>query len=84
MSKPLKVLITVIVLVIIIAASCFFTVQEGQEALVLRLGKLVTLKTAQGEKQPLQYVPGLHFKLPVIDTIKKFDYKRWIFNPHEL
>ena len=75
MSKQIKILFAVIVFAIIIISSCLFTVQEGQEGLVLRLGKLVTLKTSQGEKHALQYVPGLHFKLPIIDTIKKFDMR---------
>ncbi len=42
---------------------CLFTVKETELALMLRFGKVVS-----GE-----FEPGLHFKLPVYHTIRKFD-----------
>lgn len=61
--------IIVAVVVIVLALSSFFTVNEGQMALSLRLGTIE--KDAQG--QPRIYGPGLHFKTPFIVTIRKFD-----------
>mgnify|MGYP000856145227 CR=1 FL=1 len=51
-------------LVIIIGArATFFTVQEGEQAIVLQLGKPIS-----GVKQP-----GLHWKTPFIHQVKVFD-----------
>jgi membrane protease subunit HflC len=47
-----------------------FTVTEGEKAIVLRLGKLVKdYKTQQVEVLN----PGLHIKLPLIESIRTFD-----------
>ncbi len=46
-----------------------FTVNEGESALILRLGKIVTVKN----NIPRVLKPGLHFKLPFIDNIRIFD-----------
>jgi membrane protease subunit HflC len=51
---------------------CFFgvfTVDQTQRAIVLRLGKMET--GPKGHVEVLQ--PGLHFKIPFIDTVKYFD-----------
>lgn len=46
-----------------------YIVQEGQSALLLRLGKLVN----DSNGQAVVKTSGLHFKIPLINTIKKFD-----------
>ncbi|ASV33749.1 protease modulator HflC [Candidatus Williamhamiltonella defendens] len=46
-----------------------FVVQEGQRGIVLRFGKVLR----DADKKPLVYVPGLHFKIPLIETVKTLD-----------
>lgn len=56
---------------ILILGSSLYTVQEGQEALLLRLGELT--KTVDGKVR--EYGPGLHFKLPFINHVRTFDVR---------
>lgn len=63
--------IGIILVVILIAVSSMFTVLEGRGALVSRFGKLVTDRNDKF----LIAGPGLHFKLPLIDTVTKFDLR---------
>ncbi|WP_158366660.1 protease modulator HflC [Candidatus Williamhamiltonella defendens] len=46
-----------------------FVVQEGQRGIVLRFGKVLR----DADNKPLVYVPGLHFKIPFIETVKMLD-----------
>ena len=59
-SGLLSILLAAVVLVL---SSSIYIVNEYEKAIVLRLGKL------QEEKPG----PGLHFKIPVLDKVKKFD-----------
>lgn len=52
---------------------CLFTVHETERAMVVRLGKLQTEQTADGESKVRIFGPGLHFKMPLIDTVLEFD-----------
>lgn len=61
----------IVFLVVFIAYFGVFTVSQTQRAIVLRLGKMET--SAQGKVEVLQ--PGLHFKIPFIDTVKYFDVR---------
>lgn len=64
--------ISAIVAAVIVLALMFgsvFTVTQGRQAMLLRLGELV--KGADGQPEMLQ--PGLHFKLPLIETVLPFD-----------
>lgn len=63
--------IIIIFLVVCIGYFSVFTVNQTQRAIVLRLGKMQT--GAQGRVEVLQ--PGLHFKIPFIDTVKYFDVR---------
>ncbi len=65
--KTFFIFLAFIVLVLLYAS--LYTVYEGQHALVLRLGKLVTDK--QGNAAV--YGPGLHGKPPFITTVRDFD-----------
>jgi len=56
---PAVVIVGLIVVVIGLSA---FTVNERQLAIKLRVGEVVTA----------HYEPGLHFKIPVIETVRKF------------
>lgn len=51
-----------VILVLVIAEQCFYTVQPNQYANTVRLSK--TVKTVSE--------PGLYFKLPIIDDVKYF------------
>lgn len=48
-----------------------FMINEGESALILRLGKIVT----DSKKSPRVLGAGLHFKIPLIDHIRVFNTK---------
>ncbi|WWP02276.1 MAG: protease modulator HflC [Candidatus Dasytiphilus stammeri] len=49
--------------------SSFFTIQEGQRGILLRFSKI----KVDDKKNPLLLYPGLHFKIPLIETVKYLD-----------
>lgn len=53
----------VLALAVLLGASSIYVVKEYEKAIVLRLG------TLQDEKP----APGIHFRIPFIDVVKKFD-----------
>lgn len=57
-----KILVTLGAL-LFIGMMCFFTVSETEKAIKFRLGEIVKN----------DYEPGLHFKWPLINNVKKFD-----------
>ena len=63
-------LLVIVIIALFVGYSSLFTVQAGQKALVLRLGKMVANPTT---KKPQVYEPGLHFKTPFINSVRKFD-----------
>lgn len=68
--SSVKAIISVLALfILIVLFTCIFTVSEGQQGILLRLGRLVN--NAQGEVKVLN--PGLHFKTPFIDNVRIFD-----------
>lgn len=68
---PIKRLWVFIVAIILVSALfAVYTVNEGESALLLRLGKIVGLNNAE---EPLVLGPGLHFKIPFVDSVKIFD-----------
>lgn len=68
--KVISSLIMVLV-VLFVGISSIFTVKEGQQAVVLRFGKMVL--NAQGQPEVVE--PGLHVKVPLIDQVRKFDVR---------
>jgi len=56
-------------LLLFLSANSFFTVDETERALVVRLGKLVTSK----EGQAVVLEPGLHIRWPFISNVVRFD-----------
>ncbi|WP_115717382.1 protease modulator HflC [Gallaecimonas mangrovi] len=64
-----KLLFIVVVLVVLLGYSSMFVVSEGQRALVLRFQRVNT--DASG--QAVVYKPGLHFKAPFIDSVRRLD-----------
>ena len=69
MKLAMKVVLTGLFLLLLIAVSCFYTVREGQDAILLRLGEIV--KDSNGK--PAVFGPGLHFKTPIINRARLFD-----------
>ena len=65
MRSPVAGIVTLIVLLVvaIIAYSALFTVQQTEQALVVRFGRPVNIVTD----------PGLHFKAPFIDSVIPID-----------
>ena len=68
-AKPMMLIIAGIILLLLIVSSVY-TVKEGQHALVLRLGELIVNPTTG---KPKIIKPGLHFKIPFITKVRKFD-----------
>jgi membrane protease subunit HflC len=62
-SKTLNIVLIVLAVVAVIVALSLFTVDQREQALVLQLGNPV------GEARG----PGLHFKIPVIQEVRRFD-----------
>ena len=63
MSK-LKIIVSILVLLSVIALTqSLYVVSETQRAVLLRFGEIVRFDVP----------PGLHFKLPIINTVRKFD-----------
>jgi len=58
-----KVLLALLVIAAIIASMSIFTVDERERAINLQLGEVVRA----------DYEPGLHFKIPLVQDILKFD-----------
>jgi len=69
--KPTKMLMsTILVLVMLILSTSLYTVLQGRHAIVLRLGRLITVpKTGD----VLVLAPGLHAKWPFIESVRVFD-----------
>ncbi|MGJ0492110.1 protease modulator HflC [Methylobacter sp.] len=62
MTQNNKILLGIAAL-LLIGMMCIFTVHETEKAIKFRLGEIVKF----------DYEPGLHFKIPFINNIKKFD-----------
>ncbi len=54
-----------------------YTVNSGQQGLILKLGKIAT----DDQNNPKVYQPGLHFKLPIIEHAQLFDTRLRTFEP---
>ncbi|MEI2265977.1 protease modulator HflC [Erwinia sp. CGal63] len=66
MRKPL---IVVLIVVLVALYASLFVVQEGQRGIVMRFGKVLR----DDENKPLVYEPGLHFKVPFLESVKTLD-----------
>ena len=59
-----------VVIIVFVAPFVLFTINEGQNGLLLRLGKI----TSDAEtKTPIILQPGLHLKIPFIDRVRILD-----------
>jgi modulator of FtsH protease HflC len=60
----------IVLIALLVAYSSFYTVQQGEHALVLRLGQLE--KSAATGKAEV-FNPGMHWKTPFVTTVREFD-----------
>lgn len=67
-TRIVGILIGLIILLLLYGS--IYTVQEGQQAMLLQLGNIVTNPKT---KQPDISGPGLHFKWPLINSVRLFD-----------
>ena len=58
-----KIIITLTILLAVVFALCTYTVNETQRAILFKFGEI--------KKDDIQ--PGLHFKIPFINNVRKFD-----------
>ena len=70
--SPIKTFAGILSIVLVLVLfSCLYTVTEGNEAMVLRFGKVGT----DSAGNPIVSQPGLHVKLPIIDRVYPFDIR---------
>lgn len=62
----------VAILLVLLSYTSLYTVREGQEGILLYLGKIQVNKSTQ---QPVIKDPGLHFKLPLVQQVLLFDVR---------
>ena len=63
-------LIAVFVLLVLLTSGALFVVKEGERAIVIQFGKV---QRVEGTGETKVFEPGLHFKLPFIDTVRHLD-----------
>ncbi|AWX14919.1 protease modulator HflC [Mergibacter septicus] len=64
-----KFLVPAVLVIALLVYLSIFTVTEGSRAIMLRFGKV----QRDSDNKTVVYQPGLHFKLPLIDTPKVLD-----------
>lgn len=70
MSAPKITLCAVAFLILVLLGTSVFTITQGQHGILLRLGRLVQdSKTSKA----LILSPGLHVKMPFVDSVRVFD-----------
>jgi len=70
MSLTKKIAVTLFILLFFLLITSVFTVNEGQQGIILRLGRLVNEPHTDKVKV---LNPGLHFKTPFIENVRIFD-----------
>jgi membrane protease subunit HflC len=71
MNFAKKSLIFIVAIIFLFILACLYQVQEGQQALLLKLGKIATDRNGQ----PMVMQPGLHLRLPIVNQVRKFDVR---------
>lgn len=64
-------------IVVLLVLVSLFTVREGQNALILRLGKIVE----SADATPKNFAPGIHIKYPIIDRVLYYDKRLQTLTP---
>ncbi len=62
--------IAIVAILLILGVSCVFVIYEGQRGIVFQFSKI---KRDAGTGEMLVYEPGLHFKIPLIEKVRKLD-----------
>jgi modulator of FtsH protease HflC len=65
MKASISTVVIGLVIALVIASMSLFTVDQRQNAMVFRLGEIVSVKTN----------PGLYLKLPLVDNVRFFDVR---------
>jgi len=65
MKASISTIIIGVVILLVVASMSLFTVDQRQNAMVFRLGEIVSVKTS----------PGLYMKLPLLDNVRFFDVR---------
>ncbi|MCD8547512.1 MAG: protease modulator HflC [Aeromonadaceae bacterium] len=65
-----RIVLAGVAVVVLILASSVFVIKEGERGIVLQFGKV---KRMADSTEPLVYEPGLHWKVPLIDDVRKLD-----------
>lgn len=65
MRTSVTISLIAIVIILVIANMSLFTVDQTQQAIVFRLGEVVSIKTK----------PGLYWKLPLVEDVRFFDIR---------
>lgn len=75
--KSLRMILPLAAILLVLGFSCFFTVQEGHQALVTQFGKPVGGPYSEA---------GLYFKIPMIQEVHMFDKRllKWDGKPNEI
>ena len=63
MNQKIIAAIVLIIVIVIVSAGALFTVDETEQAIITQLGKYVRTVTE----------PGLHFKVPLLQNVNKFE-----------
>ncbi|MEI8594072.1 protease modulator HflC [Photobacterium sp. Hal280] len=65
-----KLIIPLVVILIALVLMSVFVVKEGERGIVVRFGRIIKDDTSNMTRV---YEPGLHFKVPVFDRVRKLD-----------
>ena len=64
-----KSVIAIIIIVLVVLYTSIFVVKEGERGIKFQFSSVVR----DADKKPLIYEPGLHFKVPFIQSVKMLD-----------
>ncbi|MCL2918412.1 protease modulator HflC [Shewanella litorisediminis] len=67
-----RLLLVILVVVIAVMSSSLMVVNEGERAIVSRFNAIVK-ENVDGVERTKVFEPGLHFKMPFIDTVRNLD-----------
>jgi membrane protease subunit HflC len=65
MKSNVSTILIAVVVALIVASMSLFTVDQRQNAMIFRLGEVISVKTE----------PGLYFKVPLVDNVRFYDIR---------
>jgi membrane protease subunit HflC len=63
MSARINAIIFIVIAAFMVVSSAVFFVEEREKVILLRLGQI----------ERADYEPGIHFKIPFVNNVKRFD-----------